>query len=499
MEELEKLALEVSDQIKQVRGMEDVGTFHVVGQPNLNITIDREKSARYGLNTGDVNSVIQAAMGGAVATTLLEGDRSWNVTVRLAPKYRDNIEAVGDVKVGYQNAAGAVSYIPLRELATISLDTGASYIYHEAMQRFIPVKFSVRGRDLGSTVAEAQERIAKNVILPTGYRLVWAGEYLEWQQAKHRLEIVVPLSLVWIMVLLLGLFNSLRDSLLALAGIPFAMGGGVIALFVSGQPLSVSLIVGFISLFGVSVMNGILIITYYNQTKYATGLRRSRGHGPRRRAADAAAADDVTGGLHRPAALGTLDRHRQPGATASGVRGGGRYVDRAGSTAVDRTRPADHVPARSWRRTARRRVHAVRRSSMKPTTRRAFFNIALIAGLFVLGGFSGLGVRTWIGGLNVQRAQLERCILASKHSHASEDARSTLAHLDVEVPTCMNSAGYEEALDNKSCAPAFWQGDVFCYLPKSRLGKLIHRIDAASDRNKVEDRSNSELQVRQPT
>src|SRR5208283_210550 len=168
LEELERLALAVSDQIKQVRGMEDVGTFHVVGQPNLNITIDREKTARYGLNTGDVNTVIQAAMGGAVATSLLEGDRAWNVTVRLAPKYRDNVEAVGDVRVGYQNDAGGTSYIPLRELATISLDTGASYIYHEAMQRFIPVKFSVRGRDLGSTVAEAQERIAKNVILPTG-------------------------------------------------------------------------------------------------------------------------------------------------------------------------------------------------------------------------------------------------------------------------------------------------------------------------------------------
>jgi cobalt-zinc-cadmium resistance protein CzcA len=271
LEELEKLALEVSEQIQQVRGMADVGTFHVVGQPNLNITIDREKAARYGLNTGDVNTVIQAAMGGAVATMLLEGDRSWNVTVRLAPKYRDNIEAVGDVKVGYPNATGGTSYIPLRELATISLDTGASYIYHEAMQRFIPVKFSVRGRDLGSTVAEAQERIAKNVTLPTGYRLVWAGEYLEWQQAKHRLEIVVPLSIVLIMVLLLSLFNSLRDSLLALAGIPFAMGGGVIALFVSGQPLSVSSIVGFISLFGVSVMNGILIITYYNQIMISGG------------------------------------------------------------------------------------------------------------------------------------------------------------------------------------------------------------------------------------
>jgi cobalt-zinc-cadmium resistance protein CzcA len=272
LEELERLALQVSNQIKQVRGMEDVGTFHVVGQPNLNITVDRDKAARYGLNTGDVNSVIQAAMGGAVATTMLEGDRAWNVTVRLAPQYRDNIEPVGDVKVGYQNATGGTSYIPLRELATITLDTGASYIYHQSMQRFIPVKFSVRGRDLGSTVAEAQDRIAKNVTLPTGYRLVWAGEYLEWQQAKARLEVVVPLSLVLIMVLLLSLFNSLRDSLLALAGIPFAMGGGIIALYVSGQPLSVSSIVGFISLFGVSVMNGILIITYYNQIKRTSGM-----------------------------------------------------------------------------------------------------------------------------------------------------------------------------------------------------------------------------------
>ncbi len=264
---LEKLAVQITDQMKLVRGMEDLGTFHVVGQPNLNITIDREKTARYGLNTGDVNTVIQATMGGAVATTLLEGDRAWNVTVRLSPQYRDNIEAVGDVKVGYQNATGTTSYIPLSELATITLDTGASYIYHERMQRFIPVKFSIRGRDLGSTVAEAQERIAKNVKLPTGYRIIWAGEFEEWQLAKERLEIVVPLSLVLIMVLLLGLFNSLRDSLLALAGIPFAIGGGIIALYISGQPLSVSSIVGFISLFGVSVMDGILMITYYNQVR----------------------------------------------------------------------------------------------------------------------------------------------------------------------------------------------------------------------------------------
>ena len=112
--------------------------------------------------------------------------------------------------------------------------------------------------------------------------------------------------------------------------------------------------------------------------------------------------------------------------------------------------------------------------------RQTLFYAALIAGLFILGGLCGLGVRTWIGGLGVQQARLERCVLDSKHSHAGEDARSTLAHLDTELPACMNAAGYERALDNKSCSPASWQGDVFCYVPKSYLGKLIYRIDSAS-------------------
>jgi cobalt-zinc-cadmium resistance protein CzcA len=271
LETLEKLAAQVQDEMKQVRGVEDLGIFFVLGQPNLNIRIDREKAARYGLNTGDVNSVIQAAMGGAVATTVLEGDRTFNLTVRMAPKYRDSVDAVGAIKVGYQTPAGPVAYIPLRDLATISLDTGAAYIYHETTQRLIPIKFSVRGRDLGSTVAEAQARIARNVKLPTGYRMIWAGEFEDLELAKKRLEIVVPLSLVLILVLLYGLFNSLRDSLLALAGIPFAIGGGIIALFLTGLPFSISAAIGFISLFGVSVMNGILMITYYNQTRM-TGL-----------------------------------------------------------------------------------------------------------------------------------------------------------------------------------------------------------------------------------
>src|SRR5207302_1247679 len=146
--------------------------------------------------------------------------------------------------------------IPLSELADVSLDTGASYIYHERNQRYIPIKFSVRGRDLGGTVAEAQERIARTVELPSGYRIEWAGEFESLQLAKDRLKIIVPLSLAMIMVLLYALFNSLRDSLMAIAGIPFAVGGGVLALYVTGLEFSISAAVGFVSLFGVSVMNG---------------------------------------------------------------------------------------------------------------------------------------------------------------------------------------------------------------------------------------------------
>ena len=268
---LERLADEVFHEMQEVRGITDLGVFRVLGQPNLNITVDRERAARYGLNAGDINAVVQAALGGAVATTLLEADRQFNVTVRAAPEYRDNIASIRNLKVGYAAGNGVIAYIPLKELATITLDTGATYIFHEHNQRYIPIKFSVRERDLGSTVAEAQKRIAQNVKLPSGYRIDWAGEFEGLQQAKARLAVIVPISLILILMLLYGLFNSLRDSLMALAGIPFAVGGGVLALYVAGLEFSISAAIGFISLFGVSVMSGILIINGYNRVA-ATGM-----------------------------------------------------------------------------------------------------------------------------------------------------------------------------------------------------------------------------------
>jgi cobalt-zinc-cadmium resistance protein CzcA len=271
LETLTKLAAQVQDQMSQVRGITDLGTFPVLGQPNLNIQVDRAKAARYGLNSGDVNAVIQAALGGTVATTILEGDRQFSLAVRYPPEYRDSIEKIGNITVAYQTSSGANAYIPLKELATITLDTGASWIYHENGERFIPVKFSVRGRDLGGSVAEAQKRIAENVKLPSGYHLVWSGEFGELQAAKERLEIIVPVSLVLILGLLYSLFNSIRECLLTLTGIPFTAAGGVLALYFTGTNFSISAAIGFVSLFGVSVMIGILFITYYNQARLRGG------------------------------------------------------------------------------------------------------------------------------------------------------------------------------------------------------------------------------------
>ncbi len=270
LDTLTALAAQVRDQMAQVRGLTDLGIFPVLGQPNLNLTVDRDQAARYGLNTGDINSVIQAALGGTVATTVLEGDRQFNVAVRYPAEFRDSMEKIRNLKVGYTTGTGANAYIPLSELATITLDTGAAWIYHEKGERFIPVKFSVRGRDLGGTVAEAQARIARHVTLDKGYHLVWSGEFGELQTAKKRLEWIVPVSLVLILGLLYSLFNSLRECLLTLTGIPFTAAGGVIALYFAGLNFSISAAIGFISLFGVSVMIGILFVTYYHRARLRT-------------------------------------------------------------------------------------------------------------------------------------------------------------------------------------------------------------------------------------
>ena len=265
LSELERLASEVQSAMQGVAGITDLGIFHLLGQTNLDIRIDRARAARYGLNSGDVNNVIQAALGGANATTVLEGDRQFGLLVRIRSDERDSLQKIRNLPVAWTDANGTTRYTPLSSIADIRLDEGAAYIYHEGTQRYIPVKFSVRGRDLGSSVSEAQQRIAQRVHLPAGYRIVWAGEFEDLQKARQRLEIMVPISFGLILALLYAMFNSVRDSLLALAGIPLAAAGGVLALYVTHLPFSISAAIGFISLSGVSVMNGILVLSYYNQ------------------------------------------------------------------------------------------------------------------------------------------------------------------------------------------------------------------------------------------
>jgi heavy metal efflux system protein len=263
---------ETADKIKaamsKVRGVADLAVFTSLGQPTLRIDIDRKAAARYGLAPGDINSAVQTAVGGQAAGDLYEegSDRHFPLVVRLAPKYRQNIETISSLTIAVQDpVTNKVAQIPLSEVASINLVTGPAFIYREQQQRYIPIKFSVRGRDLGSTVLEAQRRIAQEVPLPAGYRLEWVGEFGNLQDAIKRLRVIVPLTILLIGILLYINFASLTDTLLGIAVIPMAMIGGVFALLLTGTAFSVSAAIGFIALFGIAVMEGIILLSYFNQ------------------------------------------------------------------------------------------------------------------------------------------------------------------------------------------------------------------------------------------
>jgi heavy metal efflux system protein len=231
-----------------------------LGQPTVSIAVDRVRAARYGLAPGDINTTIAAAIGGQSAGNLYEegSDRNFPIVVRLAPPYRQSLDTIRRIPVGAPNpsASGPVP-IPLADVADVTLTSGASFIYREQQQRYIPIKFSVRDRDLGGAVLEAQQKVAKNVTLPGGYRLEWVGEFGELQEAIGRLSIAVPLSLALIGVLLFLHFASVVESVLAASVMPMALIGGVFALLVTGTPFSVSAAIGFVALFGISAMEGI--------------------------------------------------------------------------------------------------------------------------------------------------------------------------------------------------------------------------------------------------
>ena len=263
---LAKLAEEVKNAIATVPGIADLSVFASLGQPTIRIDIDRAKAARYGLAPGDINATVQAAVGGQAAGDLYESgsDRHFPMVVRLAPRYRENLEAIKRIPIGVQGANG-VTQVPLSEVATIGLVSGAFYIYREQQERYVPVKFSVRGRDLGSAVIEAQQRVAEKVKLPGGYRVEWVGEFGNLKNALQRLAVAVPIAISLILLLLYVSFGTLRDTLLAASAIPMALTGGILALFIADMPFSISAAIGFVALFGIAAMNGIMVLSAYNR------------------------------------------------------------------------------------------------------------------------------------------------------------------------------------------------------------------------------------------
>jgi heavy metal efflux system protein len=267
LDTLEKTANNVAAVLAKVPGITDLAVLRSLGQPTIRIDVDRLRAARYGLAPGDVNAVVQAAIGGQSAGDLYEAssDRHFAMMVRLATPYRQNLDAIKRIPV--------TSQVSLQDVASVQLLSGAAFIYREQQQRYVPIKFSVRGRDLGSAVLDAQHAVESQVLLPGGYRLEWVGEFGNLQDAIARLSVAVPLAIALIVLLLYLNFRSLRDAVLAASVIPMALLGGIFALWVSGTAFSVSSAIGFVALFGIAAMDGILILSYYHLS-LETGMSR---------------------------------------------------------------------------------------------------------------------------------------------------------------------------------------------------------------------------------
>ncbi|MBP6766436.1 MAG: efflux RND transporter permease subunit [Reyranella sp.] len=274
---LRTIAVDIRRVLEGVPGITDIQVPPLLGQPTIRIDIDRAKAARYGLSPGDINATIQAAIGGQAAGDLYEdgSDRRFPLLVRLAPRYRQDMDAIRRISLGTIGPNGSIVQVPLSEIATVNLATGAFYIYREQQERYIPVKFSVRGRDLGGAVLEAQQKVTEQVKLPSGYRLDWAGDFVNFESAIARLAIAVPIAIGLILLLLYVSFGSLTDTLLAAAAMPLALSGGIIALWGADMSFSISAAIGFVALFGIAAMNGIMLVSCFNRL-IAVGIEREQ-------------------------------------------------------------------------------------------------------------------------------------------------------------------------------------------------------------------------------
>ncbi len=268
----EAKAQEIVAVMAKVRGVTDLGQFHTLGQPDVRITPDRIACGRYGLNVGDVEAMVQAAIGGQAVTQVYEGEKHFDLTVRWAPAYRKDLIAIRSILVATPDG----SQVPLGQLASIEEEEGPSLIYREDNRRYAPVKFSVRGRDLASTIAEARAQIKARVKLPYDTHLEWAGEINQLNETTGRLLIILPITLFLIAFLVYSSVKSWIDMLIALAGIPVACSGGVLALLVTGTHFSISAAMGFISIFGIAIQDSLIVVTYAQQM-WAEGLSIEEG------------------------------------------------------------------------------------------------------------------------------------------------------------------------------------------------------------------------------
>jgi cobalt-zinc-cadmium resistance protein CzcA len=264
---LESKAEEVMAVMRTVKGIEDLGLFRVIGQPNLNITVNRDKAARFQINVADVQDAVQTAIGGNALTQVLQDEQRYDLVMRYLPQFRDRREAIENIRL----LSPAGERVSLAQLCDIEMLDGASEIYREANQRYVAIKYSVRGRDLGGAVEEAMRKVDAQVKLPEGYHINWAGEYESQQRAARRLAIIIPLTLLLIFLILYSMFKSMKWSSLILLNVAMAPVGGLLALYFTGTNLSVSSGVGFLALFGVSVQVGVIMVEYINQL-------RVRGH-----------------------------------------------------------------------------------------------------------------------------------------------------------------------------------------------------------------------------
>jgi cobalt-zinc-cadmium resistance protein CzcA len=261
---LEQKGKAIKQVLERVRGIRDVTLVQELGQPSLTIKVDRGRTARYGINVDDVNGVIQTAIGGDVATQVVQQEKEFDLIVRLEQQYRDNPEEIGNIRV----ASADGQQIPLRELADIRVTSGASFIYREENSRYIGVQFSVDGRDLAGAVDDAMAQVARRVSLPRGYRLDWGGEYSEYTASRAQMRVILPLTLGLIFLLLFALYSNFKFPFITVLGVVLsAPVGGILALWLTGTPFSVSSGIGFLALFGVSVQTAVVYISYVNELR----------------------------------------------------------------------------------------------------------------------------------------------------------------------------------------------------------------------------------------